>query len=713
MLMDDLYAKSGPEWTLLSDHLRHVATVAKRFAEYLNMDKSTAFNGAILHDLGKAHPVFQQRLKNKTNNHFTFRHELASLFFLSLYPKKQWDMLIEMVVAHHKSVDEDKGVLYLEENEDYLDEHIEKWEEWSPKVLEMLQDMDITVHSISKKEALDNYYYALDYVIAKSKSKGYSLWRGLLMGADYFASAQLNNSDKLSPGLFRCPNLNFFERTHPLYPLSYVDASSSAQHTILVASTGAGKTDYLLRRCRNRVFYTLPFQASINAMYRRLGKDLEPENPDIDIRVQHASSIVVKRKEDDDTSLQNLMGASIKVLTPHQLAALVFGLKGYETLILDIKGCDVILDEIHTYSGVSQALVLKVIEFLKSLDCRIHIGTATMPTILYNEIKSVLGSDVLEVKLENKELEQFDRHIVNKISSDESWHKLSESIKQKNKILIVCNRVANAIKVYQKIMDLYPDTPSMLLHSRFKRGDRNIKERNLLGLNNEGQPIGSFNTSSEACIVVSTQIVEVSLDISFDMMITETAPLDALIQRFGRVNRKRTKETIGKYKNIYVIEPSMNEKEAKPYNLDSILKTYEVLPNNGLLKECEIQDKMDYVFSKIEMVDIEMHAVKKKSGHFSLAPLTNNNKAVLLEMLDIDSVVCIIESDREKYEESKDLESRLLLEIPTYYFMVKDLVQLNVGNKPFVIPNIAYSEHLGLMVESLKSEQNNILNQML
>jgi len=36
-------------------------------------------------------------------------------------------------------------------------------------------------------------------------------------------------------------------------------------------------------------------------------------------------------------------------------------------------------------------------------------------------------------------------------------------------------------------------------------------------------------------------------------MITETAPIDALIQRFGRINRKRTAETIGKYKPIYII----------------------------------------------------------------------------------------------------------------------------------------------------------------
>ena len=196
-------------------------------------------------------------------------------------------------------------------------------------------------------------------------------------------------------------------------------------------------------------------------------------------------------------------------------------------------------------------------------------------------------------------------------------------------------------------------------------------------------------------------------------MITETAPLDALIQRFGRVNRKRTKETIGHYKNIYVIEPSTNEKEVRPYTLDTILKTYEVLPDGELLEECVIQEKMDHVFDSLHVLNIETHSIYKQDGSFNQPMLTHNSKSLLLEMLDIDSVVCIVETDQERYETCNDLKTRLLLEIPIYYYLVKDLVQLNVGNRPFLIPDKAYSERFGLMIEVLKEEKNNILNQML
>ena len=94
----------------------------------------------------------------------------------------------------------------------------------------------------------------------------------------------------------------------------------------------------------------------------------------------------------------------------------------------------------------------------------------------------------------------------------------------------------------------------MLIHSRFKRGDRVTLETKLKTEFNGDQSL-QFGNGLNPCIVVSTQVVEVSLDISFDRMITQCAPLDSLIQRFGRVNRKRTTETIGKYKPIHIVAP--------------------------------------------------------------------------------------------------------------------------------------------------------------
>lgn len=714
--MSEIYAKSDPEWTTLQEHTEYVVLSAIKFAQYLKLDENIATNGAVLHDLGKAHPYFQKRLKNEVHSRKIFRHEISSLFFLSVFPKSQWSQLIEMVVGHHKSVIRDAslyGILDLEENEDYIDFHLGNWEEWCSKIKPILHCFNIQGSIPCEREALENLEYCIAYCERTIRERGYSKWRGLLMGADHFASAQMNLTKGKLKHLFKKPNLSFYERQHSLYPLSLTDASSPKRHTLVVAPTGAGKTDFLLRRCKARVFYTLPFQASINAMFKRIGKDLEPLNPDLDIRVLHSSSSIVKRRSDDDTTLQGMIGAAVKVLTPHQLATILFGQKGYESVLLDIQGCDVILDEVHTYSNVSQAMVFKLIQVLDSIGCNIHIGTATMPSVLYNKILELLKDDVLEVCLPNVMLNDFNRHIIHKLDSIELiWSIMENAVKEDQKILVVLNKVKNAQETFLKIQELYPNVPCLLLHSRFKRGDRNEKESMLLGLTEKGESLNQFNTSNEACIVVSTQVVEVSLDISFDIMFTEAAPLDALIQRFGRVNRKRTEDTIGVYKDIYVIAPPENEKDARPYDLDTIKRSYASLENDKLLKETEVQQKIDSVFTELNLMNIEEHNIFQNDGSIIIDKLTHTKESVLMQLLEIDSVVCITESDVEAYR-SGNYKSRKMMEIPSYYYAVSQMEQLDIGSKPFIVPDVAYGAELGLDISRIKIENLNVLNQFI
>ncbi len=292
-----------------------------------------------------------------------------------------------------------------------------------------------------------------------------------------------------------------------------------------------------------------------------------------------------------------------------------------------------------------------MVEVLNKINCRLHIGTATMPTDLYNTILNILGKEnVYEVSLSKNELDKFDRHTVHKLSN---WADadaiVKQAIREGGKVLIVCNRVKSAQERYEYYKKKY-DVPNLLIHSRFKRGDRNNKEKQLIGLDEDGESTNEFNTSDRACIVVATQVVEVSLDISFDLMITETAPLDALIQRFGRVNRKRTSKTIGKYKPVYLIPPPEDKKEALPYDLEILKKSMEVLPDDEVLAERNLQEKIDAVFPEVNVMNIEQHSIFKSNGDVIINKLTHRSKSYLLELLEIDSVSCIAENDIENYE---------------------------------------------------------------
>ena len=707
-------AKGKPDETTLFSHLVDVSTVIEKIADYLKMDKQIAHYGAILHDIGKASTVFQKRLLPSYKHRDTdkpFRHEIASCFFISLFNKEIHSQLLDMVIAHHKSIFQDakgKGIVDLFDNweEEIIEFHLTEWEAWMPDALKILEAFGVKTKYIPKAIAEQNFHLTLKYCQSKIKERGYSEWRGLLMAADHFASALSEKYEPYLDRLFKIPNLNFFNRQNELFPLSLKNTQSEKKHTIVVACTGAGKTDFLFRRCERRIFYTLPFQASINAMYKRVKNDLKNDNTNLDIRLLHASSTIsAKGTTKEEKIIQGHVGSSIKVLTPHQIAAIAFGTNGYEAMIADIKGCDVILDEIHTYTDITRAIVLKIIQVLNYLNCNIHIGTATMPSILYNRIIDLLGKEnILEVKLEDKEQEKFNRHTIHKI---ESWNNaesiIADALEQNKKILLVANRVHNAQEQYEMCKKKYPKAPILLLHSRFKKSDRETKEQLLMGLDEKGKPNGNFNTSNTACIVVSTQVVEVSLDISFDLMITEAAPLDALVQRFGRVNRKRTKETIGHYKPVYVITPPEDKKDALPYDLEIINRSYKELPEDEVLNETELQQKIDNVFTEIDFLKIEVWSIFKENYKWIIAPLTHNNKAYLLDKLEIDSVNCICESDEEAYRDA-NYEERIKMTLSTRYWVVKNLRQLDYGSRPFIIPDKSYNSETGFQQEFARPE---------
>ncbi len=686
----------------LSLHLKEVASVAKKIAICLNMDEDTAVYGALLHDIGKTSPLFQKTLKKnyvRKPGEF-FRHEIASLFFISLVDVTRRDAIVEMIVAHHKSAYKDSrclGIIDLEKAEDCLEHHIKGFQEWSVTALRILEELGLHTHHISVNEAQDNYDYALQYCIQKVKrSRGFSKWRGLLMAADHYVSALSGVADINIEKMFITPDLSFYNRQHELYPLSLTSTDDIRPHTLVTAPTGAGKTDFLLRRCRGRVFYTLPFQASINAMYERIKSDLTGTNAQVHL-LHAASNLYIEDNCIEERILQHHVGASVKVLTPHQLAGIVFGIKGYESLILDLQGQDVILDEIHTYSEETQSIVLKIVEVLTNINCRVHIGTATMPSLLYERIKELLGGNdkVYEVVLSDDVLRTFNRHIIHKVDSfDDCNEAINTALKDKQKILIVCNQVKRSQELYKQMRDKFPDVYIMLLHSRFKRGDRN-KLENLLR--------EEFNKSEDACIVISTQVVEVSLDISFDLMITECAPIDAMVQRFGRINRKRTKETIGHYKPIYVLAPAEGN-NALPYKEDVLKRSYEILPNDDLLEETKVQEMMDFVYPDIEFFNINYSGVKFVNREWTISELCHNDKAALLELLNINSVVCVTQEDETAYKFGSSIEASLC-EIPCSYKSVayRGLDRIKERANPFLVPTKSYSSELGLMMEELSA----------
>jgi CRISPR-associated endonuclease/helicase Cas3 len=714
MIQQQLLAKSKRSGgTTLRDHTEHVMQAITHLAQALGFQDTTLpQQAAALHDLGKAHPKFQAQLQEadglnpwkslyeKRQWSFVHRHELSSLLLLPCFQQDHWDPLIEMIVSHHKSLQGDKsqrGLIDLianEGSEDVFEKHSKKGEDWFPLAVDILRGFGFKVNNIDHTTAHEAWEYVVNYCENRLQYRNWSNWRGLLMAADHLASAMADRTTAELANRFRIPDTSVFTPVEPggnLFPLSDIPVNDNRIHTLLVAPTGAGKTDFLMRRCiGRRIFYTLPFQASINAMWLRFRNKM----PGTAIHLQHAAAPLTIKQEtpdhfEEEYPLHGLVGSAVKVLTPHQLAAIVFGLPGFETVMLDLQGTAVVLDEIHTYSDVSRSMVLEIVKVLLKLNCSIHIGTATMPTTMYQELLLLLGGSekTYEVALPSNQLKWYDRHQVFKLEHwDEADEIIAQALANNEKLLLVCNTVKKAQAVFSKLQQQYNQFAHLLIHSRFRRKDRARKEQLLRE---------EFEKRLYPCWVVATQVVEVSLDISFDRMITDCAPLDALIQRFGRINRRRTQESLGKQKPVHIIAPNGDQ---RPYDRAVVEKTFSVLPNHGtLLKEHALQSMLDTVYPEITTpIDIAAHLVWE-NHKFRLSPLCNHPSSVLQETLEINSATCILECDREAYENGT-WDVRAGLEIPVSRNAIirtarmQGYVQLERGSRPFVVPQ-PESEH--------------------
>lgn len=700
----------------LVEHTEHVLAAAEKLAEHLNLDeqgRAIVRWGAILHDMGKASPIFQRRLtqaRDLIGDPDPYRHELGSLFFVPLVPVELRDAVVDMIVAHHRSTEKDgrkQGLvdLYFEYESEprsgkVFDMHFHGFVEWSKDVNEILRYFGIEARSISREEAFKFFYDTIDY--CQKRPKKYSLWKGLLVAADHLASSV---NEQVYPVLNRSfiePDLSWYhntERQSDLYPLSIIDSSDPSKHTLVTAPTGAGKTDFLLRRCQGRVFYLLPFQASINAMFERFKATIPGKEA---VRILHAASrlVLAKPKSNNWTerAIQDKAGAPIKVLTPYQVASIAFGTRGYESMLVDIQGCDVILDEIHTYTDISRAIVLRIIEILKHHNCRIHVGTATMPSELKEKVLALLGPEqTYEISLAPEQLDTFDRHIIHKAPNLESTFPLiREALQQGQKILIVLNQVKRAQAFYEQVTELFPEVPSIIIHSRFMRRQRASLEKQLKS---------DFDQGAGACIVVSTQVVEVSLDISFDLMVTEAAPLDSLIQRFGRVNRRRDAGSLHKYNPIYVLAPYEDAKENLPYNHEIAQKSFAALVDGEVLREREVQSLIDGVFSETNEASINLTSIFRE-GQWLQKELTHRPRSELIEAMEIEAACCIRQTDRFDYQQG-NFEKRTNLEIPVPFKSIgfRDLEQLKkCGSNPFIVPDEAYDDVLGLQLDKASVE---------
>ena len=545
-----------------------------------------------VHDFGKVMPAFQGVLrgelagKERWEKH---RHEIFSLGFIDWIveglsiQEREWLML--SIISHHKDTNQimegygllPTGMLLAQfeglENDNIIGLHrwlVECGWQWAidleleqagVKPLKFVEQpvFPFAPHAVKQICAWLLSFYHIDEQLDNEDDTKQLVplltLRGTLINSDHAGSS---HRGKLPSVEFSAEDVLGDDISWDDLYEHQTEAEQLIGSALLTAPTGSGKTEAALLWAAQqssdlpampRIFYTLPYQASMNAMKLRLDKTFGEKM----VALQHGRSalalynLLIDRDYDPQKAawhtrqikdLTHLNYQPVRVFSPYQMLKWMYRLKGYETNLADYHNGLFIFDEIHAYEVKRLALILKSIEYLRCYyHARFFIMSATFPTIIKTWLKQTLDlgeSENSDIIATSELFKDFQRHQLDVIDGDLLNHldKARVDALAGKSVLVVCNLIARAQNAYEALQSLRGEgIKVILLHGNFNMRDRDRKEREIRRLTGA--------KSNERCptVVIATQVVEVSLDIDLDTIYTDPAPLEALVQRFGRINR--------------------------------------------------------------------------------------------------------------------------------------------------------------------------------
>ena len=552
------------------------------------------FWAAFLHDFGKAASGFQSCLRG--GGRWPHRHEILSLAFIdwisSAFSPDELPWVATAIASHHKDASAVWDLYPLPDDPEddpltrrvaelngsvldglwmWLDRYSAAWVEGLGMAsgtgicIPVLPDRDRAVDLVQGQGTQRIRHWLKTYrrVILKMERgedragivRGIAV-RGYLVHADHSASAHAgptgNAAFEVQAVLNDCGLSSSSLFGHQ------ATAGATEGSALLTAPTGSGKTEAALlwaarqASCRPglpRLFYALPYQASMNAMQHRLER-LFPHR----IGLQHGRGLqalyrlLLERSYDPQTALRQarwtrslvrLNHMPVRIFSPYQMLKGMYRVKGYEALLSDFFEAAFIFDEIHAYEVKRLALILKTMQYLaQNFRARFLVMSATFPTLIKAWLNEALGS-LKEITAEPELFEAFRRHrlvlIGGELLCEEGLNRIVEDARRGKAVLVVCNRVDRAQEAYRRLCERLDQTKTtvVLLHGRLNMRDRSVREKLVR------ESAGLKSSRCRPVILVATQVVEVSLNIDLDTIYTEPAPMEALIQRFGRVNRQR------------------------------------------------------------------------------------------------------------------------------------------------------------------------------
>lgn len=707
-----LKAKSKPERSLLH-HTLDVVSMARKYARrWPHLVKLSGNDGlfddlilaALLHDLGKAASGFQSILEGEDDGSWQrYRHEILSgALTATLPPSKRRQEILLAVMTHHvglnDTLDARRALVSYDPARDTLtpfDERLSQLKAHWADLSALLETLQARAPETAAWPTLPEDPLTLPDPFAalregSKRGRGSRIsgnrplplsrifLRGLLVGSDHLASAAVTEDNAHRDDIVAdLPSLERISSSSFSFDLNGHQraCSETRQSVFLDAPTGSGKTEAALLWAQanqsfeqsRHIFYVLPFTASINAMYGRLKSDTLFGNDAVSFLHGRSAYFAYRwlceskpdlGKKESERKVRQARRQTrelyhpVKVLTPHQILMAFLGSKGWERSLCEYAGGLFILDEVHSYEPRLTGLLFEILRRLtQEMGARVCVMSATFPTLLREALIEHIG-ETISLSLNNDERNRYNRHLVR--VEDGSVEDFLPEIREKMaaglRVLVVLNTVAGAMACFEHLKGA-ANNPC-LLHGRLIHRDRQTAEARL---QDEENPVD---------LLVGTQAIEVSLDIDFDVLYTDPAPLDALLQRFGRVNRKPLHELErlrpeDRYREVVVCRERWSDTfpiyEREEGGERLVTRTLSVLPHGEVLAESAVSKLIDTVYDR-EQLSVFLKIANEKSVQLrrlisSLEPgsETPHDEAELLDEI-IDSIPIVPVCFREEHQ---------------------------------------------------------------
>lgn len=636
---------------LLVEHLRGVARIAKETSQLNGIDDKEIMNVieilGLCHDFGKASSYFQKYLEGKYNGDLKKHGEISAYFTYYMLPER-WKLIgFICVKRHHGNIDIENNSFFATENEEVLKE-ISKDIKSNIEELKLIYKCDLEKFFSKMGDGTLIKELKLAFIKRTSTMKRKTikeqqqefmwlqyLWSLLLTGdktqlitgktfkniqglSERFTLNYKNNIRKSLieriPGIEKSPLFNIREEIYDstISSINSLDIEKDRKLSINVP-TGTGKTIAVYGaafRLSERlieekgivpnIIYNIPFMSVIDQNYDVLEEILTANEVDIstDLILKYHSMSPIEYKDYEEKEYKNYDArflvenwqSTVITTTFVQLFNSIFksGVNSIVHRFHKLAGSIVILDEVQAVPTKYYPIIEDLFNILcDNFNCYIITVTATKP--LFLEGKELVINNHIIFKEMNRIIFENNTHIP--LYLNEFKEVVLDDIKHNNdkSILIILNTVKSTLDVFDYL--------------KAELGE----SRKIIYLSTEIIPkvrleiIKEIKDSKDKYILISTQLIEAGVDLDFDIVYRDIAPMDCINQSAGRANRNGAKGT-GIVK-LYKLMNNNNKIFAFFVYSNSLLEaTLTILKDKRVIEENELWEINNEYFAKVKEV---------------------------------------------------------------------------------------------------------------